>query len=460
MKIVDLEWNATFTSEAARYIVGAKWIDMSNSAQNRAKDLLIDLLGCQIAGSQLSASEIARKWVGIQYPGSEAGIWPGTQRATLVGAVFANSLAANALDLDDGYRPVKGHPGACVIPTALATAESMNATGVDLLTAVIVGYEVGLRAGRVLHASYNDYHCSGSWGAIAAAATASHLLRLDEQSTDTALGIAEYYAPTGLMMRCIKDPSMIKDGIPWGAMTGVSSTFLAQAGLTGSPHLLHPSAELGYKGETEKSVLPTLGEGYLIEDVYIKPHACCRWAQPAVEGILAVREEAMKQSTDVIEILVETFHEATTIHVKHPKTTEEAQYSLPWAVASAFLYGKVGADEVGNSALHVQMTNNMADCVQMISVTEFDAEFPQKTKARVKLKFQDGTSIVSGIYEPRGEPHVRPFTTEDIRSKFIELTSPVMGDVRSAELLVTLETIESLGELSPLWGMLSEISRK
>ena len=413
------------------------------------------MIGCLIAGSSLESSRIGRNWVSQQFQGTEAGIWPGLQRSTALGAVFANALASNALDCDDGYRPVKGHPGASVIPTAFAIAERFSLSGSDLLAGVVAGYEVGLRAGRVLHAEYKDYHCSGSWGSIAAAATFGTLVGADAALADAMLGVAEYQAPIGLMMRCIKDPSMLKDGIAWGAMSGVGSAFLAQEGMTGSPHLLHQVAELSDLGEMERQLLPKFGDAYLIEQVYLKAHACCRWAQPAVEGILILRDKVRLHPSKVKRILVETFEEATKLHVKHPATTEEAQYSLPWAVSSALLYGSVNAQEVASDALGISLTGAISDLVEMVSLPEFDSMFPERTLARVSVTFYDNTVLSSEVCEPKGDPVRYPLSYSDIQCKFLALSVPIIGDVAGNELLMILEDLENMSDLSLLWSRLS-----
>src|SRR5262249_44741186 len=154
-------------------------------------------------------------------------------RASEAGAAFANGCLANALDIDDGSRPIKGHPGAVVFPAALAAAESRRASGREFLVALAVGYEVAIRAGIALHTSYRYYHGSGAWGALGAAAAAGRLLGLTTDQLTNALGIAEYHGPLAPIMRCVEHPAMVKDGIGWGAMAGVSAALLAREGFTG-----------------------------------------------------------------------------------------------------------------------------------------------------------------------------------------------------------------------------------
>ena len=101
----------------------------------------------------------------------------------------------------------------------------------QLLEAVVVGYEVAIRAGIALHARDPAYHASGAWGAVGAAAAAARLL-VSTGATISALGLAEYHAPIAPMMRSCAEPEMTKDACAWGASVGVSSALLAARGFT------------------------------------------------------------------------------------------------------------------------------------------------------------------------------------------------------------------------------------
>ncbi|MCV5901114.1 MmgE/PrpD family protein, partial [Escherichia coli] len=77
-----------------------------------------------------------------------------------------------------------------------------------------------------------------------------------------------------------------------------------------------------------------LGQRWYILEQYFKPYPVCRWAQPAVEAVRALQQEN-KLNPDEIELIeVHSFHQAVCLHTKRPETTEQAQYSLPFSVAS------------------------------------------------------------------------------------------------------------------------------
>ena len=107
-----------------------------------------------------------------QFSGNQATILVHGKRASASGAALANGFAGNALDIDDGYRLVKGHPGAFIIMPGLNCCQALEVSGEELLCAVAAGYEVAMRAAVVTHDYYHHYHASGSWGGTGTAALA------------------------------------------------------------------------------------------------------------------------------------------------------------------------------------------------------------------------------------------------------------------------------------------------
>lgn len=165
-----------------------------------------------------------------------------------------------------------------------------------------------------LHASAADYHASGAWNAIASAAVGTRCLRLGAEQIGHAMGIAEYSGPRSPMLRCIDNPTMVKDASAWGAAAGVSATLLAAAGFTAPP------------AETiTVQVWADLGTRWRILEQYFKPYPVCRWAHPAVEAAIALVTAHSVVPTDIYGIDVTTFHPATRLTVVRPTTTEQAR---------------------------------------------------------------------------------------------------------------------------------------
>src|SRR5919202_5333890 len=220
------------TWRVAEFAHSVRWEDLPPDVRSQAIRCVLDLCGAAVAGSRTKAAQSAAKYALYAHGNGPSTIIGTDTSSTAVGAALANGFAASALDVDDGYRPVKGHPGAVVFPAVLAAAEEAGSSGVEFLTSLVVGYEVAMRAGRILHSLYNFYHGSGAWAPIGAAAGVARLLGCGVEQTWHALGIAEFHAAMTPEMRSVEHPSMLKDGIGWGAMVGMGSALLAVHGFT------------------------------------------------------------------------------------------------------------------------------------------------------------------------------------------------------------------------------------
>lgn len=299
--------------------------DLPAEVVTQARRCLQDLLAVAAAGSATRMAQITRDHA-ASYLRSDIRtsrlLFDG-RYVSPVGAAFANAATIDAMDGHEGHRLAKGHPGAAVLPAALAFLDrDASATGRDLLTALVVGYEVATRAGIVLHATAGDYHSSGAWNALGAAAVGAHVLELSRGQTDHALGIAEYHAPRAPMLRCIEHPTMVKDSSAAGAHAGTSAVLLAADGFTGAPVFVLTA---------DPAAWADLGQRWTILEQYFKPYPVCRWAHPAVHGALNLVHHADLQPETIRQIDVTTFDPATRLGTRLPDTTEQAQYSLPFA---------------------------------------------------------------------------------------------------------------------------------
>ena len=153
------------TSHAIDFTLNINWENLPVAVRHQAKRCLMDALGALIAGSQTPVADIMRKTALEQFGGDQATIMVSGERVSAAGAALVNGFFGNALDIDDGYRNIKGHPGACALPPVLVAAElAGGCSGVELLTALVIAYELGIRAGVIRHATYDVYHSSGAGG--------------------------------------------------------------------------------------------------------------------------------------------------------------------------------------------------------------------------------------------------------------------------------------------------------
>lgn len=425
------------------------WDDLTAEIRTFARRWCLDLIGVAAAATSTDLSRIIRGHAAAQFGSGTARILFDGRLVSPTGAALAGGMTIDALDAHDGHKLTKGHVGCGVLPALFAVSDAAQGgapDGAELLTALVLGYEIGTRAGIALHQTACDYHTSGAWVAVAAAALGARGLGLDTACTHEALGIAEYHGPRSPMMRCIDHPTMVKDGSGWGAMAGVSAAYLAADGFTGAPARLVTGEDVG-------PLWSDLGQRWRLFEHYYKPYPVCRWAQPSVQAARQLRERNAIAADEIEAIEISTFHQAIRLAVRHPRTTEEAQYSTAYPVAAMLVRGALGPNEVAPAALGDADINRMADRIVFTESEAFNAVFPSRRFAEVIITMRDGRRLESGPTEASGDPEA-PAPMEEVRAKFHTYADPVLGCVRTDAIEAEIEALAPGRDAAALFDLI------
>ncbi|MEM7321323.1 MAG: MmgE/PrpD family protein, partial [Pseudomonadota bacterium] len=366
---------------------------------------------------------------------------------SLAGAGSAAATQTDNLDGHDGFNPVKGHIGVAVVPTLAVLAQHLpDLTGPQALSAVTIGYEVAGRAGLALHGSVSDYHTSGAWNALGVVAVAARLRGQTAEQLRQGLGIAEYHGPRSQMMREIANPTMLHDGSGMGALVGISSAILAERGFTGAPAVTVEAPDVAHHWDD-------LGQNWQMEQQYVKPYPICRWAHAAIDATRSIMRAHDLTHDQIAQVRIYSFHEAVCLFAGMPSTTSQAQYSLPFAVASHIAHGRLGTEQVSGAGLKDPL---VADILNRITVEERDihnARFPSGRWADATILTTDGRELSSGDTPARGG-HEDPLSHQDVIKKFNDYAIPVLGEPRAAAIrtgILALTAAETrLSEVVPL----------
>lgn len=427
-----------------------RFADLPRDVVAQTQRCLLDLIGVAAAGSRTSAAAIATGFAASQLCGRDSGarMLLDGRRASLPGAAFAGASTIDAFDAHDGHRLTKGHAGVAVLPALLAYVDGESGAdartnGAEFITCLCLGYEIATRAGMALHSSTADYHCSGAWNALACAAIGARLFAFDRDRFRHALGIAEYFGPRGQILRVCETPAMVKDGSGWGALAGVSAALLARDRFTGAPAVT-------VEAEAVRAQWDDLGTRWRIREQYFKPYPVCHWAQQAITAALALRQTHGFTSDEVVRVTIETFAEAVALGsgCPLPATTEDAQYSLPFPVAAALVFGRVGSDEVGAPGLSDSRVRRLLSAMTLVEDAGFSRRFPAERWARVRVALNDGCTLVSEPAQVRGVPE-DPLTDGELRSKYRELAGPVLGEARTARIEADVDALATNGSRLP-----------
>jgi len=428
---------------ALDFILETDWARLPADVQRQAKRCLLDTLGALLAGHQTPVAGLMHAFAMDQFGGDEASILVRGGKTSAAGAALVNGFANNALDIDDSYRPIKGHPGAGILPVILAAGEIAPATsGRDFLAALVVGYEVAIRAGLIRHATATTYHSSGSWGAIGGAAAAGRLLGLDRNKLGHALGAAEYHAPIAPMMKCIAYPAMGKDSIGWGCLVAMLSVKMAAGGFTGSNPIFDDTPDMKW--------IDSLGHTYEMLQLYFKPYAACRWAQPGIDGALQIMAAHQLDPAEIEKITVFTFAESAALSTAYPENTEEAQYNIAYPIAAALLDGEVGPAQVLPPRLSGKDIHAMMDRIRIVAEDRFQTEFPAKAESEVEITTRGGTVYNSGVMAARWDAHGNSPTDAELEQKFLWLVTPILGKPSANALVNLIQTFEQVESLNTL----------
>lgn len=417
------------------YILKTTWDTFPTEVKKRAVVCGIDLMIALLLGSKGKQYATGKKVASVIGSQGDIPVIGTDERFNLFGATLALGHASNSFDIDDGHNMIKGHPGTSFIAGILAASLEKDVDYKEFLTTLVIAYDVAVRSGLAMQHHYNYLHSTGAYGAVATAAGISRLLNLNEEQLNNALSISDFHAPLVPVMRAVEYPSMNKDGVPFGAITGVLSVIETLNGYSGKTHLL----EL----EEYKYLLETLGTDYEIMNLYFKPYTCCRWAHPPILASITLIKNHGIKTEDIERVEVKTFVAATRLSKIIPKSTDEAQYNISYPIAAAIIYEDLGFSQVIDENL------GNADVLDMMKKIEFQVDeklesaFPARRQCKVSIVLKNGNRFTSDTYEPIGEAKDN-VDLDWITEKYFRITKPILNETAQQKIFALLtENLDS-----------------
>jgi 2-methylcitrate dehydratase PrpD len=426
----------------AAWAAGVRWADIPTDVQQHAIDDMRDCLSVMFGGSLTTSAQIAAKFARSS-PGTVPLVAGGT--AALPSAAFANGVAAAALDFEDGhYLGGAIHPASVVGAAALAAAPP-DATVGDLLTAQVVGFEVGLRAAGLLWAKHPGdwYHCTGCAGALGAAAAAAHVRGLDPDAMYRAIVIAWQHAP----MSSFAAP-MIKESIGWGAQVGAAAAQLAEFGYMKLPEGydppmpdVMPTTPFDRPGVENDDYVMSYGRVWEAGNTYFKQFAACRYTHAAAAGLRELVAEHSLTAANISSIEVGTLAGAVFLAEQHPKTLEHMQYSFPQVLAAIVIDGRAGPAEISEGRIGDRERAVLASKVTVVHSAAMDTEYPAHYGSHLRVTTTDGRVHQGAFLDAPGD-RARPLTKTDLQDKWRSTLAPVVPDSVAEGLLSGVGELE------------------
>lgn len=401
-----------------KYILNTRWQDLPLDVQERLKGCFVDLMGALIIGSRSRQFDAGLCLAKSIFGSGDIAVVGSAEKLSFAGAATAMGHSSNAYDIDDGHNITRAHPGTSFVGAILAAAYEKNVSRNEFLTAMLVAYETTIRMGAALMNYYNYAHSSGTFGAVGVAAGVGRLFGFSKEQINNALSVAEFNAPLVPGIRSVEYPSMNKDGVPFGVMTGVLAILDTMCGFTGNKHML--------EADEYRHYLDDLGDKYQVMDLYFKPYPCCRWAHPAIDACLELIREHRLSTSDIENVTIYTFRRATMLSKIVPKTADEAQYNIAYPVASSIVYGDFGFTQVLEENLNDPVVVDMMNRLQFKVDDDLDVRFPAERICRAEIKTKQGDTYISSECEPRGEAKEN-IGIDWLSDKFYRITGPVLS---------------------------------
>ena len=438
----------------ADYACGLRFSDLAPDALHAAKRRIVDTLGCALAAFDAEPCRIARA---LALRGEFAGgarVLGTARRALPELAAFANAAMGRYLDGNDCFPGGGGHPSGVIAPV-LAAAQLAGADGRAALAAIVVGYEVH----RALHESLRvmtrgfDH---AFYPAVAAAAAAANVLRLDRARTINAIALA-VTANLPLAVTRRGQLSMWK-GVAEanGARNGLFAALLAQAGMTGPEkpfegalglhHLMGP-VDPGFLGCIPLAIVSADMKFYVTEYHSQGPLAAALSLSPGLDpdAIAAIRIRTYAFAHKEIGSGPEKWR---------PATRETADHSLPYIVAAALVDGEFSDAIFAPERFSDPRILSLADKLTVAEEPEFTRAFPQKFRSHVEIALADGTRRAAGLDVPHGHRD-DPLTDAEVEEKFTGLAGRKLPRERVAGVLRVIHDFENCVRFDDLFDAMA-----
>jgi len=438
----------------ARYVAEMNLEDIPATVRDTATLCVLDSIGAALgAVNNRQIRQVADTYYRISGSGSEVSCWGQNRKAPLLTAIFLNAMMGHTLELDDVHTNSKTHIGTVVVPAAWTLAEYLGRSGRDFLEAVVCGYEVMARIGMGFGVSSHrnkGWHVTATAGTFGAAAAAAKLLRLNEEQTLSALGMAGTQS-FGLWA-FLGDGASCKVLHPArAAVSGTEAALLAQSGMTGPEHILDAADGGLFAAMSDQSdlslVARNLGTRFELQYMDNKPYPCCRSTHCAIDAALAIKDAYGITAGDIQSAQVETYlvgykQCGVSEGSLRPKKPIDAKFSTPYTVAAAFLHGEVSLKQFQQPTIDDPVIQELLSRITVAPVDRFTHVYPAHWGCALQVTCKDGRVLTHEVPDASGSV-ANPLNRDQVKAKARALIREAYPDQADA----IAETILSIGIL-------------
>jgi 2-methylcitrate dehydratase PrpD len=417
-----------------------------------AKHRILDTLAAMVSGSHLKPGEMAIRYVRAQGGVAEATVLATDIVTSAVNAALVNGMFAHADETDDFEPVTKAHPGSAIVPAALAMAERDGRSGAELLAAVTLGYDVCCRFLLALgadHVRASHRSAEGTSSTMGAVAAAASLARLDENGMRYALSYAAQQVSG--VWSWVRDAEHVEKAFDFsgmGARNGVTAALMVQLGFTGVSDVLdgeHNALQALSVDPKPEEMVAALGSRFFVTETAIKPYSVGYPIQAPLDAFLTlVREHALNESN--VESIVVRLPEDGARVVNNRSMPDICCQHI---IALALVDGGVSfEDSHSYERMADPKVRSVRDRVELIADRALmDPAAPRS--GRVEVKLRDGRTVSRFTRHAPGTKE-NPMDTDSVNHKARLLMAPVLGDVRTKEVIRRVNALEELRDVRAL----------
>lgn len=447
------------TSQLAEFCASINLGGLPPEVVTRARFLVLDLVG-NIVRARHDAESTASFVSTVRAMGmatGNSGVFGDAARYSPAGAAFLNGALAHSLDFDDTHAAGSLHPGAPVIPAALAAGEIVGASGADVLAAIIAGYEVTCRVALALPAGEHydrGFHPTATCGAFGAAAAAARAFGLDANGVAGAMGT--------VLSQCAGSLQFLANGawtkrsqVGWAAVNGLMAATLVREGFKGASEALegkHGFMRAYAPNPNPERAVQDLGTVFETMHTAVKPYPSCRYGHAGIDAALALRAANDLKPGDITSIRLGLPRSGMLLigapaeKKANPENVVDGQFSGPFVISAALATGAMGWDSY--KLLNDAAIRALLPKVTCEFDTEIEAEFPTNMSGKLTIRAGNRT-FEQKVVVPKGEPS--NFLTEaELKAKFFGLTNNVLGPDRASALADAVLAINTTADISAL----------
>ena len=447
------------TKQLADFCANTNFHDIPEDVVLRAKYLILDTIGIMIRARH-DAESTPNMISGIQAMGldkGDCGVFGDDENYAPSAAALINASLAHSLDFDDTHAEASIHARAPIIPAAIAATQMAGASGKDLVTACVVGYETHVRLGKAVGAADHyerGFHPTATCGIFAAVAAVGKILKLSSEQIQSGFGIA--LSQSAGAMQFLTDGAWTKRlHVGQAAQNGLMSAIFAAEGYKGPAEAFEGKWGFfnNYSSNADRQTSTAgLGEVWETMTLGVKPYPSCRYSHAAIDGILDILDQHELGNSNDLQIEVGLPQRGYGIigdpidQKQAPQSIVDGQFSMPFSAAVAVQQGGLVWDDY-HSFINDEAT--LALCKNIHVYVDDDAEACSPENMSAKVKIRDGSEQFERFVKvPKGEPE-NFMTEQEFKDKFNSLCNPYMDEkalTTLSDTILSIDTCNNIGD--------------